>query len=73
MQHGHCNQIPIPLYINELFFYLSPNGNGRFIGPQHADGKTINELDVCQVQDDEVFCIQVIIRDESHLHGKYQI
>ncbi len=64
-QQGHKNRIPTHLCVTKLICSLSPDQHGRYTGFIYVDWKTINQLDECQVLDDEVFHIQAINRDKN--------
>ncbi len=61
----HENRIPNPLFVTELIHSLSPNDNGRYVGFAYFNGKTIYHLNKCQLAEDKVFHIHVIIRQEN--------
>ncbi len=65
MQLVLSNEIPIPLCITLLIYSFIPDIKGRYIGFCYFDWKTINQLDTCQVVENEVFHVQVTIVDDK--------
>ncbi len=55
---GHKNRFLIPLCDTEIISSLRPNANGRYIGFASTDGKTVDQLNECQISDGKVFHIQ---------------
>ncbi len=49
-------------FMSKLTHSPSPDVNDRYDGFVSVDGKKINQLDRCQLLDDEVFHIQAIFR-----------
>ncbi len=67
----------------DLICSLAPDKCERYTGFWNADGKMINQLDACKLEDNDVFHIHVKLHDENtvifikkcpiHLHGRYPI
>ncbi len=53
-QLGHLNCIPIPLCTMELIQSLAPDKSGRYTDFWYANGKMINQLDACHLEDDKI-------------------
>ncbi len=64
-QQGHISCIPISLCVTKLTQSLSNDKNGRYIGFLYADGKMINQLNECQLEEDKVFHNYVEILEEE--------
>ncbi len=62
---GHCNYIQIPFCIAKLICSLSPDAKGRCVRFFYLDGRIINQLEVCQFLDNNVYHIQTIVWDEN--------
>ncbi len=62
---GHQNYIPIPLCETELIHSLAPDKCGRYTGFWYGDGKMINQIDACELDDNKIFPIHVEILDEN--------
>ncbi len=62
---GHQNHFLIPLCVTEFICSLSPDKYERYTGFQYVDGKMINQLDECKLEDNKLFHIHVELFDEN--------
>ncbi len=56
---------PHPKLCNRIIHSLAPDKSGRYTGFWYVDGKMINQLDACNLEEDKVFHIHMELIDEN--------
>ncbi len=62
---GHQKHIPISQCVTKLICSLAPDKCQRYTGVWCADGKMINQLDACNMEDNEELHIHVELLDAN--------